>query len=163
METSFMYHALGIREQECTRTRYEGGRIIFEIRTKEDKLYCARCGSRHVIKSGGTIVVGHGEGHSQGRTWAQVQPTRPQRSAVHRHRRVRRGQGTRVYDHRGGPGKRENSVCRQRQGCGCAGRPVAKTGSCGMQDRGGVDRPLGGFHIRRQGTPAHSTASTSSN
>ena len=38
METSFMYHPLGIREQECTRTRYEGGRVIFEIRTREEKL-----------------------------------------------------------------------------------------------------------------------------
>ena len=55
MDISFMYHALGIREQECTRMRYEGGRIIFEIRTKEDKLYCAKCGSRHVIKSGSTL------------------------------------------------------------------------------------------------------------
>ena len=55
METSFMYHALGIREQECTRTRYEGGRVIFEIRTKEEKLYCAKCGSRHMTKSGGTV------------------------------------------------------------------------------------------------------------
>ena len=55
MDTSFMYHALGIREQECTRTRYEGGRTIFEIRTREDKLYCARCGSRHVIKSGSSV------------------------------------------------------------------------------------------------------------
>ena len=55
MDISFMYHALGIREQECTRMRYEGGRIIFEIRTKEDKLYCAKCGSHHVIKSGSTL------------------------------------------------------------------------------------------------------------
>ena len=55
METSFMYHCLGIRDQECTCTRYEGGRIIFKIRTRDDKLYCARCGSRHVIKSGSTV------------------------------------------------------------------------------------------------------------
>ena len=55
METSFMYHAFGIREQECTRTRYEGGKIVLEIRTREDKLYCAKCGSRHVIKSGSTL------------------------------------------------------------------------------------------------------------
>lgn len=55
METSFMYHCLGIRDQECTCTRYEGGRIIFEIRTRDDKLYCARCGSRHVIKSGSAV------------------------------------------------------------------------------------------------------------
>ena len=54
METSFMYHALGIREQECTRVRYEGGKIIFEIKTKENKLYCAKCRSHHVIKSGST-------------------------------------------------------------------------------------------------------------
>ena len=38
METSFMYHCLGLRAQECTCTRYEGGRIIFEIRTRDDKL-----------------------------------------------------------------------------------------------------------------------------
>ena len=50
-----MYHCLGIRDQECTCTRYEGGRIIFKIRTRDDKLYCARCGSRHVIKSGSTV------------------------------------------------------------------------------------------------------------
>lgn len=55
METSFMYHAFGIREQECTRTRYEGGKIVLEIRTREDKLYCAKCGSRHVIKSGSAL------------------------------------------------------------------------------------------------------------
>lgn len=31
METSFMYHAFGIREQECTRTHHKDGKIIFEI------------------------------------------------------------------------------------------------------------------------------------
>lgn len=55
MEASFIYHARGIREQECTRTRYEGGRIIVKIKTKENKLYCAKCGSRHVTKSGSTV------------------------------------------------------------------------------------------------------------
>lgn len=55
MKTSFMYHCLGIREQECTRVRYEGGTTIFEIRTREDKFYCPKCGSRHVIKSGSTV------------------------------------------------------------------------------------------------------------
>ncbi len=50
-----MYHCLGIRKQECTRIRYEGGKIILEIRTREDKLYCPKCKSRHVIKSGSTI------------------------------------------------------------------------------------------------------------
>ena len=51
METSFMYQALGIREQECSRERYEGGKIILAIRTREDKLYCAKCGSRDGILS----------------------------------------------------------------------------------------------------------------
>ena len=50
-----MYHALGVRDQECTRVRYEGGKIIFDIRTREEKLYCAKCKSRHVIKSGSTV------------------------------------------------------------------------------------------------------------
>ena len=50
-----MYHCLGIREQECTRIRYEGGKTIFEIRTKESKLYCPKCKSRHVIRSGSTV------------------------------------------------------------------------------------------------------------
>ena len=50
-----MYQCLGIWEQECTRTRYEGGKTILEIRTREDKLYCPKCKSRHVIKSGSTI------------------------------------------------------------------------------------------------------------
>lgn len=50
-----MYHALGVREQECTRVRYEGGRINFEIKTREDMLYCAKCGSRHVIRIGSTV------------------------------------------------------------------------------------------------------------
>lgn len=55
MDISFMYHALGVRDQECTRVRYEGGKIIFDIRTREEKLYCAKCKSRHVIKSGSTV------------------------------------------------------------------------------------------------------------
>lgn len=50
-----MYHALGDRDQECTRVRYEGGKTIFEIRTREKKLYCTKCKSRHVIKSGSTV------------------------------------------------------------------------------------------------------------
>ena len=50
-----MYHALGVRDQECTRVRYEGGKIIFEIRTREEKLYCAKCKSHQVIRSGSTV------------------------------------------------------------------------------------------------------------
>lgn len=43
-----MYQALGLRDQECTRTRYEDNMIKLEIKTRDDKLRCAHCGSRHV-------------------------------------------------------------------------------------------------------------------
>lgn len=43
METGFMYHARGIREQVYASTSYEGGRIILKIKTKENRLYCAKC------------------------------------------------------------------------------------------------------------------------
>ena len=55
MDISFMYHCLGIREQKRTRVRYEGGKTVIEIRTKESKLYCPKCKSRHVIRSGSTV------------------------------------------------------------------------------------------------------------
>ena len=54
METCFMYHCLRIQEQECTRTRYEGRKIILEIKKRKDKLlflYCPKYKSRQVIKS----------------------------------------------------------------------------------------------------------------
>ena len=52
METSFMYHCLGIEKQECTRTRYESRKIILEIKKRKDKLlYCPKYKSRQVIKS----------------------------------------------------------------------------------------------------------------
>lgn len=54
MHTSFMYQALGLRDQECTRTRYEDNMIKLEIKTREDKLRCAHCGSRHVVHDGKT-------------------------------------------------------------------------------------------------------------
>ena len=36
MTTSFLYQAFGIREQECTRVRYEDNSIILEIQTRKD-------------------------------------------------------------------------------------------------------------------------------
>lgn len=55
MNASFMYHNLGIREQECTREEYQGGRTILHIRTKKKHICCPRCGSKHVISSGHTV------------------------------------------------------------------------------------------------------------
>lgn len=40
METGFMYHARGIREQVYASTSYEGGRIILKIKTREQTLLC---------------------------------------------------------------------------------------------------------------------------
>ena len=55
MNTSFLYQAFGIREQECTRVRYEDNSIILEIQTRKDKLVCPQCKSRHIIRSGSHI------------------------------------------------------------------------------------------------------------
>lgn len=52
MNASFLYHALGVREQECTRVRYEDNSIIFDIQTRSDKLRCPCCQCRHIIRSG---------------------------------------------------------------------------------------------------------------
>lgn len=55
MNASFMYHNLGIREQECTREEYQGGRTILHIRSKKKHLFCPICGSKRVICSGQTV------------------------------------------------------------------------------------------------------------
>ena len=55
MTTSFLYQAFGIREQECTRVRYEDNSIILEIQTRKDKLVCPQCKSRHINRSGSHI------------------------------------------------------------------------------------------------------------
>lgn len=52
MYTSFLYQAFGIREQECSRVRYEDNSIILDIQTRSDKLRCPCCQSRHIIHSG---------------------------------------------------------------------------------------------------------------
>lgn len=55
MNTSFLHHAFGVREQECSRVRYEDKSIILEIKTRKDKLRCPSCGSKHVIRSGSQL------------------------------------------------------------------------------------------------------------
>jgi transposase len=52
--TSFLYHALGLRDQEYIKTEYIGGEVYFHIRTKESKLKCSKCESKEVIKRGST-------------------------------------------------------------------------------------------------------------
>lgn len=55
MNASFMYHNLGIREQECDREEYQEGKTILHIRTKKKHICCPVCGSKHVICSGKTV------------------------------------------------------------------------------------------------------------
>lgn len=55
MNTSFLYQAFGLREQECSRVRYEDNSIILEIQTRADKLRCPCCKSKHIIRSGTTL------------------------------------------------------------------------------------------------------------
>ena len=52
MNPSDMYHLMGIREQECTCAKYSGSVAVLYVRTKKNEFYCAKCGSRHVIRSG---------------------------------------------------------------------------------------------------------------
>lgn len=52
MNTSFLYHAFGVREQECSRVRYEENSIIFDLQTRSDKLRCPCCKSKQILRSG---------------------------------------------------------------------------------------------------------------
>ena len=52
--TSFLYHALGLRDQEYLKTEYLGGNVYFHVKTKDKLLKCSACGSSDVIKRGST-------------------------------------------------------------------------------------------------------------
>jgi len=52
MSTSLLYHAFGIRGYEYTRTRYEGGAVIFSVRQGREACRCSSCGSARIIHRG---------------------------------------------------------------------------------------------------------------
>jgi len=52
MNTSLLYHAFGLTDQQCLKTEYKEGTVIFHIKTKDSKLRCSSCGSRNIIKKG---------------------------------------------------------------------------------------------------------------
>lgn len=52
MNPSDMYHLMGIKAQECTSAKYSGSEAVMYVKTKKSEFYCAKCGSRHVIRSG---------------------------------------------------------------------------------------------------------------
>ena len=49
MSTSLLYHAFGIRGYEYTRTRSEGGAVIFSVRQGRETCRCSSCGSARII------------------------------------------------------------------------------------------------------------------
>ena len=55
MHTSFLYHAFGVREQECSSVRYEDKSIVLKLQTRKDKLCCSVCKSKEYIRSGTQI------------------------------------------------------------------------------------------------------------
>ena len=67
MNPSYLYHAFGVRHQECTKTEYKGNQNIHYIQTRKDELCCPECKSRKIIRSGSTyrdirsVPVGHRE------------------------------------------------------------------------------------------------------
>lgn len=65
MNPSYLYHAFGVRHQECTKTEYKGNQNIHYIQTRKDELCCPECKSRKIIRSGSiyrdirSVPVGH--------------------------------------------------------------------------------------------------------
>ena len=49
MNPSYLYHAFGVRHQECTRIEYKGNQNIHYIQTRKDELCCPECKSRKII------------------------------------------------------------------------------------------------------------------
>jgi transposase len=52
MSTSILYHGWGIRGYQYVSSRFEGGRIIFDIRQEDWRLRCPACGSGRVVCRG---------------------------------------------------------------------------------------------------------------
>ena len=55
MSTSFLYHAIGVRDYQYVRTRYVGGEVVFVIEPKRKTRRCTACGSSNVWRHG--VVV----------------------------------------------------------------------------------------------------------
>ena len=67
MNPSYLYHAFGVRHQECTRIEYKGNQNIHHIQTISEKLCCPSCKSHRIKRSGVVyrdircVPVGHRE------------------------------------------------------------------------------------------------------
>ena len=54
MSTSFLYHGFGLIGYTYVRTVYQGGKVIFTVRHKRDKLHCPECESKDIVLRGST-------------------------------------------------------------------------------------------------------------
>jgi transposase len=52
MSTSFIYHALGLRDQNFKRIRFVGGAVIIEVFPKSKAIKCPECSCRTITKRG---------------------------------------------------------------------------------------------------------------
>ena len=52
MNSSFLYHAWGLKSLECTREEYKGNTIILYVQSKLRQNECPKCGKRHLVKNG---------------------------------------------------------------------------------------------------------------
>lgn len=55
MSTSFIYHALSLRDQNYKRTFFQNGKVLFEVDPKPKSIKCPQCNNRNVVKRGKII------------------------------------------------------------------------------------------------------------
>ena len=76
MSTSLLYHGFGIHGYLYERTAYVGGEIHFTIRQPDERLRCAVCGSRRVIRKGKRMRRFHGLPIGSRPVWIQLEVPR---------------------------------------------------------------------------------------
>lgn len=52
MNSSFLYHAWGLYNHQCTKEEYKGNTIILHLKTQKRQKVCPKCGGRHLVKNG---------------------------------------------------------------------------------------------------------------
>lgn len=53
MDTSFLYHAYGLKGLRCTRTEYKGDDLILHVEYSKRKIKCPGCGKYHTLVKNG--------------------------------------------------------------------------------------------------------------
>lgn len=52
MNSSFLYHAWGVKGLKCTKEEYKGKTIILHVQSKSAQIVCPECGGRKLVKNG---------------------------------------------------------------------------------------------------------------